>query len=122
MNHPAAITDRAADLEAIADQIRRDAIYADGPAHTQDMDRAAELDRQAAALRRAALPLHERCRPVRMVPVRRQSQWALTYSRLIERAEIAGNQVQAKLLRQMRDQYARSNPGAFAEHVYWEVR
>lgn len=122
MTSPAAITDRAADLEAMADQIRRNAIYADGPAHTQDMDSAARLDAQAAAIRRAALPLEIRCRPVQMVPVRSKSAWACAYESSIAREEARGDMAKADLIRRMRDQYARANPGAFAEHVFWEAR
>jgi hypothetical protein len=108
--------------EAHAASIRRDAIYADGAAHSQDMDRAAALDSHAATLRRAALPINVRCRPVLMVPVRSRSAWAASYESSIKREEARGDAPKADLFRAMRDQYARSNPGAFADHVHWEAR
>lgn len=116
------LTHRAESLEAHASAIRRDAIYADGAAYGQDMSRADELDRLAVIVRRAALPLEIRCRPVLMVPVRSKSAWACAYESSIAREEARGDVAKAKLIRGMRDQYARSNPGAFAEHVYWEAR
>lgn len=108
-------------LDAEASYIEKYATYADGRAHDQDMARAAELRAEAATLRRNALPLEVRCKPVRMVPHVTQTDWSLAYDAAIKRAERDGDTKRAAATRAQRDNYKRCNPDQFAPVVKWRA-